>query len=72
MSEDKKEMSFEEALSRLEVICKGLDGGDIPLDKSLELFEEGVGLVKHCTVLLDNVERKIKIVSGTGEADFAE
>ena len=38
--ENKKEPTFEEALSRLEEIVRALDGGDAPLDKSLELFEE--------------------------------
>ena len=71
MSEKKNEMSFEEALARLEVIVKGLDGGDVPLDKSLELFEEGVSLVKLCNTKLENVERKIKIVNGGQECDFA-
>lgn len=70
MSEEKKDMSFEEALARLEVIVKGLDSGDIPLDISLELFEEGVSLVKLCNSKLENVERKIKIVTGGQECDF--
>ncbi|MBQ8696290.1 MAG: exodeoxyribonuclease VII small subunit [Clostridia bacterium] len=72
MSETKKDMSFEEALARLEVIVKGLDGGDVPLDKSLELFEEGVALVKLCNSKLEGVERKIKIVNGGEESDFAD
>ncbi len=70
MSEEKKDLSFEEALARLEVIVKGLDGGDVPLDKSLELFEEGVSLVKLCNSKLENVERKIKIVTDGQERDF--
>ena len=71
MSETKKDMSFEEALARLEVIVKGLDGGEVPLDKSLELFEEGVALVKLCNSKLECVERKIKIINGGEESDFA-
>ena len=53
------------------MIVKGLDGGEVPLDKSLELFEEGVSLVKLCNAKLENVERKIKIVNGGQECDFA-
>ena len=71
MSDTKKEISFEEALARLEVIVKGLDGGEVPLDRSLELFEEGVALVKLCNSKLENVERKIKIVIDGEECDFA-
>ena len=70
MSDANKEMSFEEALARLEEIVKGLDGGDVPLDKSLELYEEGVTLVKLCNLKLENVERKIKIVADGQETDF--
>ena len=72
MSEKKEEMTFEQALARLEAIVKGLDGGEIPLDESLDLFEEGVSLVKLCNSKLENVERRIKIVSGEGEQDFSD
>lgn len=71
MSKETKDMTFEEALARLEVIVKGLDGGDIPLDKSLEFFEEGVALVKLCNSKLEGVEQKIKIVIDGKESDFA-
>ena len=61
--ENKKEPTFEEALSRLEEIVRALDGGDAPLDKSLELFEEGVGLVKLCSGKLDAAEQKVRILT---------
>lgn len=57
-----KKMSFEEALARLEEIVGLLDSGNAPLDKSLELFEEGAGLVKLCSSMLDNVEQRVKIL----------
>ena len=69
-STDEK-MTFESALARLEVIVKSLDGGNVPLDESLELFEEGVSLVKFCNGKLDPVERKIKILSNGEETDFS-
>ncbi|MBQ4137120.1 MAG: exodeoxyribonuclease VII small subunit [Clostridia bacterium] len=60
-----KNLSFEQALARLEEIVGLLDNGSAPLDKSLELFEEGAGLVKLCSSMLDNVEQRVKIlVSG--------
>ncbi len=60
MSENK--MSFEAALARLEEIVILLDSGSAPLDKSLELFEEGAGLVKLCSSMLDGVEQRVKVL----------
>ena len=60
-----KKVTFEAALARLEEIVGLLDSGNAPLDKSLELFEEGAGLVKLCSSMLDNVEQRVKVlVSG--------
>ncbi len=53
---------FEQALARLEEIVRALDSGDAPLDQSLALFEEGVGLVKLCSEKLDAAEQKVKIL----------
>ena len=55
-------ISFEEALSRLEVIVRELENGAAPLDHSLSLFEEGVSLVKLCGTLLDNAEQTVRIL----------
>ena len=64
----KKEVSFEEALERLEEIVDMLECGENPLEKSLDLFEEGVGLVKLCNKKLESVENSIKIlVNNSGE-----
>ena len=59
MSTKKEELSFEQAASRVEEIVRLLEKGDAPLDKSLTLFEEGVGLIKTCGVMLDKAEQKI-------------
>lgn len=59
----KKEPTFEAALSRLEEIVRALDGGDAPLDQSLALFEEGVGLVKLCSGKLDAAEQRVRILT---------
>ena len=63
-----KEYTFEQALARLEEIVRGLENGSLPLDKSIELFEEGNALVKLCTEKLDTAEQKVKILteSATG------
>ncbi len=56
----KKEITFEQALERLENIVASLENGDAPLDESLTLFEEGVKLVKLCNNKLENAEEAVK------------
>ena len=64
---EKKKMSFEEALARLEEIVEEMESGKAALDDMLALFEEGVSLVKLCNSKLDSAERKIKLVKGNEE-----
>ena len=65
-------MTFEQALARLEEIVKLMESGSAPLDKSLSLFEEGVGLVKFCTSELDSAEQKVKILQKSAGGEIAE
>ena len=62
MSEVKNEMSFEQALARLEQIVKMLEGGNVPLEDLINLFDEGTALVKLCTARLDTAEEKVKLL----------
>ena len=55
---DKKE-NFEQMLSRLAEIVRHLEKGDLPLDDSLSLFEEGTGLIRRCGAMLDDAEQKV-------------
>lgn len=68
------EINFEEALARLEKIVKELESGEAPLDRSLELYEEGTSLVRVCSKALENAEKKIKMLTlsenGVSETDF--
>ncbi|MGE3689940.1 MAG: exodeoxyribonuclease VII small subunit [Novosphingobium sp.] len=58
-------LSFEDALRALEDIVRALEGGEVPLDKSIELYERGELLRKHCQARLDAAQARIeKIVSG--------
>lgn len=57
-----EELSFEEALSRLEEIVKTLEGGDLALDDSLKIFEEGIALSRFCMKRLEEVEKKVEIL----------
>lgn len=56
------EKSFESSLEELERIVQQLEAGDLPLDRSLELFEQGVRLSRECQKRLDEAERKIEIL----------
>ena len=58
---------FETALKRLEEIVKKLEGGDLTLDSSLELFEEGIQLSRLCHVKLGQAERRVEILLKTSE-----
>ncbi|MBE6982753.1 MAG: exodeoxyribonuclease VII small subunit [Ruminococcaceae bacterium] len=58
--------SFEENMIRLEQIVRTLEKGDVPLEESLKLFQEGTELVSSCGKLLDEAELTVKkIVPGT-------
>lgn len=54
--------SFEESLKKLETIVEKLEQGDLPLEESLKLFEEGVGLSAICKKELDDAEGKVQIL----------
>ena len=55
----KNDMTFEQALSRVDEIVRALERGDAPLDESLSLFEEGTALIKKCAKQLDAAEQKV-------------
>jgi exodeoxyribonuclease VII small subunit len=57
-----KEPNFESSLATLENIVAQLESGDLPLERALELFEEGVGLARRCQMQLDDAERKVEIL----------
>lgn len=54
-----KEYSFEEAMNRLDVIVAQMEQGNVSLEESLSLFEEGSALVKLCNKKLDDAELKV-------------
>jgi exodeoxyribonuclease VII small subunit len=56
--------SFEEATRRLQQIVAELEGGDLPLDRSLALFEEGVRLARAAEERLDRAERRLEELLG--------
>ena len=71
---EKKKMSLEESLERLEEIVKELENEKLPLDKSLKLYEEGVKLAGKCSGELESAKRKIQILQqgGNGEIELTD
>lgn len=65
MADDIKD--FETALAELEAIVKTLEEGDLPLERSLQLFERGVHLSRFCHQRLEEAERRIEILTERGE-----
>ena len=56
-------MTFEEKLAKLtEIVDKLEAGNELPLEASLKLFEEGVGLVSSCREMLENAEQRVENV----------
>ena len=54
--------TFEASMTRLEQIVRAMERGDVPLEESLKLFQEGTELVQTCSKLLDNAQLQIKKV----------
>ena len=52
-------MNFEQSVRRLDEIVRHLEKGDMPLDATLSLFEEGTALVRACEKMLDEAEQKV-------------
>ena len=65
------EKSFEVSLGELEKIVGKLEGGDLPLEESLELFEKGIKLSRECRERLANAERRIEILIKDSNGGFA-
>lgn len=55
-------VKFEQAMARLEAIVGELENGDLPLDESLKIFEEGIRLSKNCLKVLEEAERKVEVL----------
>jgi exodeoxyribonuclease VII small subunit len=61
--------TFEQSMSELEAIVKRLEAGDMPLEESLKSFEKGIGLVRECESLLEEVKGKVeKLIRESGGA----
>lgn len=57
------DIKFEDALQRLELIVDQLEAGNLALEESLKVYEEGVGLARRCAKYLDDAEKRIEILT---------
>ncbi len=71
--EKDKEMSFEDALNRLEIIVKDLENGNVSLDDAIDKFKEAMELSKNCNEKLKNAEENVnKILKENGKLENFE
>ncbi len=62
-------LSFEEAIKELTAIVARIEQGEIPLQDSLEQYEKGMALIKHCRGILQKAEKRIEKISEEEEPD---
>ncbi|MGD2094788.1 MAG: exodeoxyribonuclease VII small subunit [Phycisphaerales bacterium] len=60
---DSSEMSFEEALAMLTDIVSKIEKGEVPLQDSIEQYERGMSLIKHCREILQKAEKRIEKIT---------
>ncbi|MUK87172.1 exodeoxyribonuclease VII small subunit [Ornithinibacillus sp. L9] len=67
---NEKEITFEEAMEQLEAIVEKLEEGDVPLEKAISYYQEGMKLSKLCSDKLSNVQEKmVQIMNEQGELE---
>ncbi len=60
-----EQLTFEQAIARIEQIVKALEDENTPIDESLVLFQEGIQLTSYCNTKLENIEDKVaRVVIG--------
>jgi len=65
-------ISFEKSLKQLEQIVQELESGNLPLEKAMKKFEEGVKLSKFCSEKLDETEKKISVLLHDNKGNIVE
>ena len=64
--------TFEQALNALEKIVDELENGNLPLEKALKKFDEGMALSRQCSAMLDETEKKVSLLMEDNAADGME
>ena len=65
-----KDLDFEEAMDQLNEIIQGLESGEVKLSESVDKFELGSELAKHCKKLLDDAETRVNAIKIDGVGDI--
>ncbi len=63
MADDIDKMTFEQAIAELEAVVTKLDGGDVPLDETIRLYERGAKLKARCEAKLKEAEEKVEQIT---------
>ena len=63
--------TFEQSMKQLERIVQELEDGDLPLEKAIKKFEEGIKLTQFCSAMLDETERKVSVLIKNAEGQVA-
>ena len=72
MPKEKKELSYEEARARLTAITEKLSSGNLGLEDTLKLWEEGEKLAEICKKILDQAQAKLEAIQAEYEEEFEE
>jgi exodeoxyribonuclease VII small subunit len=67
-----RKKSFEKAMADLETIVQELESGNMPLEKAIAKYEEGMKLSKFCTEKLDEAEKKITLLTKANDGGIVE
>jgi len=67
-----EQKKFEDAMKRLEEIVQMLENGDLTLEESLEIFEEGMNLIRFCTNKLEEAEKRVTILVQESEGEYIQ
>lgn len=68
----KKKLTFEEGMAELEGLVQALEAGQLPLEESFKTYERAVKLKAELSALLDEGDRRIRVLTETGERELAE
>ena len=69
---NQENQTFEASMTRLEQIVRTMERGDVPLEESLKLFQEGTELVRNCQKLLDDAQLQIKKIMAAPDGSPVE
>ena len=69
MADKQEKISFEEALGQLEQVVQSLEDGELGLNESLEEYQRGVDLLKQCHATLEDVQRKVELLTGVTDGN---